>query len=64
MLVGADGFSYEAAAAVCGAPIGTVKSRVSRARRELGKLMSAGKKETDAGRIEPGLRRPEIAQPG
>jgi RNA polymerase sigma-70 factor (ECF subfamily) len=41
VLVGADGFSYEAAAAVCGAPIGTVKSRVSRARRELGKLMSA-----------------------
>ncbi len=44
VLVGADGFSYEAAAAVCGAPIGTVKSRVSRARRELGKLMSAGEK--------------------
>ena len=42
VLVGADGFSYEEAAAVCGAPIGTVKSRVSRARRELGKLMSAG----------------------
>ena len=41
VLVGADGFSYEEAAAVCGAPIGTVKSRVSRARRELGKLMSA-----------------------
>ena len=41
VLVGADGFSYEAAAAVCGVPIGTVKSRVSRARRELGKLMSA-----------------------
>jgi RNA polymerase sigma-70 factor, ECF subfamily len=41
VLVGADGFSYEQAAAVCGAPIGTVKSRVSRARRELGKLMSA-----------------------
>jgi len=45
VLVGADGFSYEAAAAVCGAPIGTVKSRVSRARRELGKLMSAGEKD-------------------
>ena len=42
VLVGADGFSYEAAAMVCGAPIGTIKSRVSRARRELGKLMSAG----------------------
>jgi RNA polymerase sigma-70 factor (ECF subfamily) len=40
VLVGADGFSYEAAAAVCGAPIGTIKSRVCRARRELGKLMN------------------------
>jgi RNA polymerase sigma-70 factor, ECF subfamily len=50
VLVGADGFSYEAAAAVCGAPIGTVKSRVSRARRELGKLMSAGEES----RTRPG----------
>jgi RNA polymerase sigma-70 factor (ECF subfamily) len=41
VLVGADGFSYKEAAAVCGAPIGTLKSRVSRARRELGKLMTA-----------------------
>jgi RNA polymerase sigma-70 factor (ECF subfamily) len=50
VLVGADGFSYEAAAAICGAPIGTVKSRVSRARRELGKLMSA----EDEDRAKPG----------
>ena len=50
VLVGADGFSYEVAAAVCGAPIGTVKSRVSRARRELGKLMSA----EDEDRAKPG----------
>jgi RNA polymerase sigma-70 factor (ECF subfamily) len=41
VLVGADGFSYEEAAAVCGAPIGTIKSRVSRARRELGRVMGA-----------------------
>jgi RNA polymerase sigma-70 factor (ECF subfamily) len=35
LLVGANGFSYEEAAAVCGCAVGTVKSRVSRARREL-----------------------------
>lgn len=35
LLVGANGFSYEEAAAICGCAVGTVKSRVSRARREL-----------------------------
>jgi len=45
VLVGADGFSYEAAAAVCGAPVGTVKSRVCRARRELARLMNPAEEE-------------------
>jgi RNA polymerase sigma-70 factor (ECF subfamily) len=35
ILVGASGMSYEEAAAVCGCPVGTVKSRVSRARQQL-----------------------------
>lgn len=35
MLVGAEGFSYEEAAEVIGAAVGTVKSRVSRARVRL-----------------------------
>ena len=35
MLVGADGFKYEEAAAICGCAVGTIKSRVSRARRDL-----------------------------
>jgi RNA polymerase sigma-70 factor, ECF subfamily len=39
LLVGASGFSYEDAAAVCGCAIGTVKSRVNRARRRLAELM-------------------------
>jgi RNA polymerase sigma-70 factor (ECF subfamily) len=35
VLVGAGGFAYEEAASVCGCAVGTVKSRVSRARRAL-----------------------------
>lgn len=35
VLVGASGLSYEAAAAICRCPVGTVKSRVSRARQQL-----------------------------
>lgn len=38
-LVGGSGFSYEEAAEVCGCPVGTIKSRMSRARRRLGELM-------------------------
>lgn len=35
LLVGASGFSYEEAAEVCGCAVGTIKSRVSRARSTL-----------------------------
>ena len=35
MLVGAGGFSYEEAAALCGCSVGTLKARVSRARKQL-----------------------------
>src|SRR5262245_32200031 len=39
VLVGAGGFSYEEAAALCGCSVGTLKARVSRARKHLaGKL--------------------------
>ncbi len=40
MLVGANGLSYERASEICGCEIGTVKSRVSRARKELRKICS------------------------
>lgn len=40
ILVGAEGFSYEDAAAVAGCAVGTVKSRVNRARTRLNELMS------------------------
>jgi RNA polymerase sigma-70 factor, ECF subfamily len=40
ILVGASGLSYEETAEICGCAVGTVKSRVSRARSELIKLLS------------------------
>jgi RNA polymerase sigma-70 factor (ECF subfamily) len=35
VLVGAEGFSYEEAAQICGCAVGTIKSRVNRARHRL-----------------------------
>lgn len=39
LLVGASGFSYEEAADIAGCPIGTMKSRVARARGDLTRLL-------------------------
>ncbi len=39
LLICAYGYSYEEAAAICGCPAGTVKSRANRARAQLAKLM-------------------------
>jgi RNA polymerase sigma-70 factor (ECF subfamily) len=41
ILVGAAGFTYEEAAEVCGCAVGTVKSRVNRARRRLAQILGA-----------------------
>jgi RNA polymerase sigma-70 factor (ECF subfamily) len=40
LLVGASGFSYEEAAAICESAVGTIKSRVHRGRTRLSKLLS------------------------
>jgi len=40
ILVGASGFSYEEAASICGCAVGTIKSRVNRARTRLADLLS------------------------
>ncbi|MFS0848227.1 sigma-70 family RNA polymerase sigma factor [Novosphingobium panipatense] len=39
LLVGASGFSYEEAAEIAGCPIGTMKSRVARARADLARML-------------------------
>ena len=47
ILVGAGGFAYEEAADICGCAVGTVKSRVSRARRALHAILEDGSYERD-----------------
>jgi RNA polymerase sigma-70 factor (ECF subfamily) len=42
ILVGVSGLSYDEAAQVCECPKGTIKSRVSRARRELLQILEDG----------------------
>lgn len=43
ILIGASGLSYEEAAEICGCAVGTIKSRVSRARKALETIMASGK---------------------
>lgn len=45
VLVGAGGFSYEEAAETCGVAVGTIKSRVNRARARLAELMGLSEDE-------------------
>ncbi len=42
LLVGLEGFSYEEAAQITGVPVGTVMSRLSRARRKLREMLEDG----------------------
>jgi RNA polymerase sigma-70 factor, ECF subfamily len=46
ILVGASGFSYEEAADICNCAVGTIKSRVSRARTRLAELLGLEAGET------------------
>jgi RNA polymerase sigma-70 factor, ECF subfamily len=45
ILVGASGFSYEEAAEICDVAIGTIKSRVNRARNKLSELLNIDSEE-------------------
>jgi RNA polymerase sigma-70 factor (ECF subfamily) len=47
ILVGAGGFAYEEAAEICECAVGTVKSRVSRARRALHAILEDGAYDRD-----------------
>lgn len=47
ILVGAGGFAYEEAAEICECAVGTVKSRVSRARRALQSILEQGAYDRD-----------------
>lgn len=61
LLVGVDGLSYAEAAEVVGVAVGTAKSRVSRARAELGRLLAAAE---DADVARPGGEtRTDLATP-
>ena len=60
ILVGASGFSYDEAAAICGCAVGTVKSRVNRARNRLAELLSL----TSAAEFGPDVRERSIAAVG
>jgi RNA polymerase sigma-70 factor (ECF subfamily) len=40
ILIGASGFSYEEAAKICDCAVGTIKSRVNRARTRIAELLS------------------------
>lgn len=48
LLVGASGFSYEEAADICQCAVGTIKSRVNRARTKLSELLSMDIAEDNA----------------
>lgn len=53
ILVGAGGMSYEEAAGICGCAVGTMKSRVSRARTALEAIMASGQLSVARGDMPP-----------
>jgi RNA polymerase sigma-70 factor (ECF subfamily) len=56
ILVGAGGFAYEEAADICGCAVGTVKSRVSRARRALHAILDEGAYDRDGASAGDAMR--------
>ena len=58
ILIGAAGCSYEEVSQMCGCPVGTVKSRVSRARTQLAVILSEGVVPKDG--MQPGAAMADI----
>jgi RNA polymerase sigma-70 factor (ECF subfamily) len=56
ILVGAGGFAYEEAAEICDCAVGTVKSRVSRARRALHTILETGSYDRDGASAGDAMR--------
>ncbi|MFI4965562.1 MAG: sigma-70 family RNA polymerase sigma factor [Caulobacterales bacterium] len=56
ILVGAGGFAYEEAAEICACAVGTVKSRVSRARRALHAILEDGSYDRDGASAGDAMR--------
>jgi RNA polymerase sigma-70 factor (ECF subfamily) len=56
ILVGAGGFAYEEAAEICDCAVGTVKSRVSRARRALHGILDSGAYDRDGASAGDAMR--------
>ncbi len=56
VLVGAGGFAYEEAAAICNCAVGTVKSRVSRARRAVQGILERGAYDRDGAPASDAMR--------
>lgn len=57
VLVGASGFSYEEAADICGCAVGTIKSRVNRARIRLTELLQNNAHADSEARTEQRVQR-------
>jgi RNA polymerase sigma-70 factor (ECF subfamily) len=51
ILVGASGLSYEEAAEICDCAVGTIKSRVSRARKSLETIMDSGRFDDEPDKV-------------
>jgi RNA polymerase sigma-70 factor (ECF subfamily) len=61
-MIGASGLSYEQTAEICGVATGTIKSRLSRARRRLAELLSVDNERSRNG--SAARTRSEVDQPG
>jgi len=63
ILVGLHGMAYEDIARICGCEVGTVKSRVNRARASLKEMLLEGKVPVDARKLPVAARAPESGRP-